>query len=169
MIGDPEVLFLDEPTTGLDPRSRLAVWAVIEGLRAEGKTILLTSQYLEEVDRLADRIAVVDHGRIIAEGTAGSLKAKVGGDVVEVTVGKPAALKAAAKALADLQGKADASRLRVVVPAPHGAKTLAEAIRRLDAAKLEATDIALHRPTLDDVFLAITGKPAEAEPQEAKA
>lgn len=167
IIGDPEVIFLDEPTTGLDPRSRLAVWAVVEGLRAQGKTILLTTQYLEEVDRLADRIAVVDHGRIIAQGTAQSLKAMVGGDVVEVTVADPDTLKAATKALADLGAKADASRLRVVVPAPHGPKSLVEAVRRLDAAKIDASDVALHRPTLDDVFLAITGKPAEA--QEARA
>jgi len=162
LVGDPEVLFLDEPTTGLDPRSRLAVWEVIEGLRREGKTILLTTQYLEEVDRLADRIAVVDHGAIIAEGTANSLKAKVGGEVVEVTLAAREDLPRATKALADLKGKADASRLRVLVPAKSGVQTLVEAVRRLDAAKVEAADIALRRPTLDDVFLAITGKTAEA-------
>jgi ABC-2 type transport system ATP-binding protein len=161
LIGDPEVLFLDEPTTGLDPRSRLAVWDVIEGLRQEGKTILLTTQYLEEVDRLADAIAVVDHGTIIAQGTANALKARVGGEVVEVTVADPARLAAAAKALADLGAKTDAARLHVLVPAKAGAQSLTDVVRRLDAAKIEASDIALRRPTLDDVFLAITGKTAQ--------
>ncbi|HVM45092.1 MAG TPA: DUF4162 domain-containing protein, partial [Candidatus Thermoplasmatota archaeon] len=126
-------------------------------LRRAGKTILLTTQYLDEADKLADRIAVVDHGVIIAQGTASELKAKVGGDRVEVTLADPSLLDAARRALADLGATADAERLRVSLPAPEGSRTLADAIRRLDAQKIELADIALRRPTLDDVFLAVTG------------
>ncbi len=163
LVGDPEVIFLDEPTTGLDPRSRLALWGIIEDLRREGKTILLTTQYLEEADRLADRIAVVDHGVIIAEGTASELKAKVGGDVVEVELADPETLKRAHAALQEWGATADEARLRVSLPAKEGSRTLADAIRRLDAAKVDPVDVALRRPTLDDVFLALTGRAATAE------
>ncbi|HVL47078.1 MAG TPA: ATP-binding cassette domain-containing protein [Candidatus Thermoplasmatota archaeon] len=163
LVGDPTVLFLDEPTTGLDPRSRLALWSIIDGLRREGKTILLTTQYLEEADRLADRIAVVDRGVIIAEGTASELKRKVGGDVVEVHLSDPAQAEAAQVALAPLGATVDAARLRAHLPATEGTRTLAAAVRALDEAKIETTDIALRRPSLDDVFLAITGRAAEAE------
>lgn len=163
LVSNPEILFLDEPTTGLDPRSRLALWSIIEGLRREGKTILLTTQYLEEADRLADRIAVVDHGVIIAEGTATELKQRVGGDVVEVTLADVGSLAAAGAALAKLGATEDRARLRVSLPAPQGSRTLAEAIRLLDGAKIEAADVTLRRPTLDDVFLALTGRAAEAD------
>ncbi|HEX2021147.1 MAG TPA: ATP-binding cassette domain-containing protein [Candidatus Thermoplasmatota archaeon] len=164
LVADPEVVFLDEPTTGLDPRSRLALWAIIEELVKEGKTILLTTQYLEEADRLADRIAVVDQGVIIAEGTADELKARVGGDVVEVTLVDPAQAKVAAETLAPL-GNVTTAEAKLSMPAPGGAKTLTEAIRRLDAAKVEVADVQLRRPTLDDVFLALTGRAAASTPE----
>ena len=167
LVADPDVLFLDEPTTGLDPRSRLALWGIIEDLRRDGKTILLTTQYLEEADRLADRIAVIDHGVVIAEGTVAALKAKVGGDVVEVALADPARLDAAAGALAAMSPQKDDARLRLTVPAPAGSRTLADVIRALDAARVEVADVALRRPTLDDVFLALTGR--AAQPQEAGA
>jgi ABC-2 type transport system ATP-binding protein len=170
LVAEPEVIFLDEPTTGLDPRSRLALWGIIEQLRREGKTILLTTQYLEEADRLADRIAVVDHGIIIAEGTATQLKQRVGGDVVEVSVADETTLALAQEALKERGASVDTPRLRVSLPAVEGSRTLADAIRRLDAAKVDIKDITLRRPTLDDVFLALTGRPAEdATPAGASA
>jgi ABC-2 type transport system ATP-binding protein len=167
LVSDPDVIFLDEPTTGLDPRSRLALWSIIEELRADGKTVLLTTQYLEEADRLADRIAVVDHGVIIAEGTASELKTKVGGDVVEVALADADGLERAQAALRDWGATADAARLRVSLPATQGSATLADVIRKLDAAKVAMQDVQLRRPTLDDVFLALTGKKAEAEEASA--
>jgi ABC-2 type transport system ATP-binding protein len=163
LVAEPEVIFLDEPTTGLDPRSRLALWGIIEELRREGRTILLTTQYLEEADRLADRIAVVDQGVIIAEGTASELKAKVGGDVVEVELADQDSLTRAHEALKHRGATMDTARLRVALPAPDGSRTLADAIRALDAAKVTMLDVTLRRPTLDDVFLALTGKVATVE------
>lgn len=168
LVATPQVIFLDEPTTGLDPRSRLALWAIIEELRREGKTILLTTQYLDEADKLADQIAVVDHGVIIAKGTASELKQKVGGDVVEVALADQATVERAATALKDMGVTVDAQKMRLSLPATNGSRTLADVVRRLDAAKVEASDILLRRPTLDDVFLAITGRPAE-EVKEVKA
>ena len=163
LAADPEVIFLDEPTTGLDPRSRLALWGIIEDLRRQGKTILLTTQYLEEADRLCDRIAVIDHGVVIAEGTSGELKTKVGGDVVEVELADAETLDRAVTALKDWGATADPVRMRLSLPATEGSRTLADAIRRLDAAKVETKDVTLRRPTLDDVFLALTGRKAEDE------
>ncbi|HET6403195.1 MAG TPA: ATP-binding cassette domain-containing protein [Candidatus Thermoplasmatota archaeon] len=168
LVANPQVLFLDEPTTGLDPRSRLALWSIIEELRKNGMTILLTTQYLEEADRLADRIVVVDHGVIIAQGTARELKGKVGGDVVEVALADLDTLRRALDALRDQGATADEAKLRVSLPAPEGSRTLADAIRRLDAAQVPLADISLRRPTLDDVFLAVTGRAATAD-EEAKA
>jgi len=167
LVSDPDVIFLDEPTTGLDPRSRLALWAIIEELRADGKTVLLTTQYLEEADRLADRIAVVDHGVIIAEGTASELKTKVGGDVVEVALADADALERAVTALKPWGATADPARMRVSLPATEGSATLADVIRKLDAAKVEMADVQLRRPTLDDVFLALTGKKTSDEEASA--
>jgi ABC-2 type transport system ATP-binding protein len=161
LIGDPQVLFLDEPTTGLDPPSRLAIWSKIAVLREAGKTIVLTTQYLEEADRLADRVVVVDHGRIIAEGTVSELKTQVGGDVVEITLEDAAHVKGVAAALKSRKPKVDVERRRIQVPAPKGAQSLAEVLGKIPVAARAKAEVALRRPTLDDVFLVLTGHVAE--------
>jgi daunorubicin resistance ABC transporter ATP-binding subunit len=159
LVGRPRVLFLDEPTAGLDPASRRDLGALIGDLVATGTTVLLTTQYLEEADRLADRIAVIDHGRLVSEGTGDQLKDRVGGAVLEVTV--PGSDRARAlQALRGVGGQDptdNRDRGRIVLPAPDGARTLTQALRRLDAASVTPEDLALHKPTLDDVFLALTG------------
>ena len=160
LVGRPSVIFLDEPTTGLDPRSRLDLWALIGTLVHQGTTVLLTTQYLEEVDRLASRIAVLDHGRLIAEGTAAELKREVDGDVVELRVGSGVAERAA-EALRPFATKAPRiSGETVTVPVSQGQASLLEAIHRLDAVGVTADEIALRRPTLDEVFLKLTGSVA---------
>jgi ABC-2 type transport system ATP-binding protein len=164
LIIEPRVLFLDEPTTGLDPRSRIEVWSVIADLVREGATVLLTTQYLEEADRLAGRISVVDHGKVIAEGSSDELKARVGGARVEVVVARGGDLAAAGRALArHATGEVATDDARDVVSAPvsAGAGMLPALIRSLDAAGVPLDDIAVRRPTLDDVFLTLTGRPAE--------
>ena len=164
LIVHPEVLFLDEPTTGLDPGSRLDLWDVIRQRREEGATILLTTQYLEEADALADRIVVIDRGSIIAEGTADELKAKVGGERIEVIVHDPAALAQAEEILhrgSDGQCDVDTKTRKLTVPTSQGSKGLVLVIRDLDEASIAIDDIALRRPTLDDVFLELTGHHAE--------
>lgn len=153
LIGRPRVLFLDEPTTGLDPASRMAMWDMVSATVREGTTVLLTSQYLEEVDRLASRIAVLDHGRVIAEGTPGELKARVGGQVVAARVSADLVGRTMA-ALAPM-GKVRFETDEVTVPA-HGPDGLAEAMRRLNDAAIAPDEIALRRPTLDEVFLNLT-------------
>jgi ABC-2 type transport system ATP-binding protein len=161
LIGRPRLLFLDEPTTGLDPRSRLGMWDVIRTLVREGTTLLLTTQYLEEADELADSIAVIDHGKIIARGTADELKSQVGGERIEVVVHDRADLPRAEEVLArDGSGQwaLDEHTRKLTVPATGGAGKLVEVVRDLGEAGVEIDDIALRRPTLDDVFLALTGR-----------
>jgi ABC-2 type transport system ATP-binding protein len=170
LVARPQVLFLDEPTTGLDPRSRLGMWDVIRDLVKSGTTLLLTTQYLEEADELADEIAVIDHGLVIAAGTSDELKARVGGDVVEFIVPDRTKLPAAADAVASLAEGAvgvDEEVGRVSARVGHaGSDALIESVRRLDAANVVITDLTLRRPSLDDVFLALTGHAAEDAPEE---
>ena len=164
LIGQPQLLFLDEPTTGLDPRSRLMMWDVIRTLVRAGSTLLLTTQYLEEADELADQIAVVDHGRIIARGTADELKAQVGGERVEVVVRSAADVEPGRALLASRCGAdaiVDEHTRRLTAPARGGASQLMDVIRSFDEAGIAIDDVALRRPTLDDVFLSLTGHAAE--------
>ena len=164
LIGRPRLLFLDEPTTGLDPRGRMGMWDVIRGLVRDGTTLLLTTQYLEEADELADTIAVVDHGKIIARGTADQLKAQVGGERIEVVVRERDDITRTVELLtrdADGTPSADLHTRRITVAATGGADRLMTVLRDLDEAGIRIDDIGLRRPTLDDVFLAITGHAAE--------
>ena len=164
LIAKPRVLFLDEPTTGLDPRSRIGLWEVITDLVADGTTVLLTTQYLEEADQLAEEIVVIDHGRVIARGTSDVLKDQVGGDRLEVVVTDPAQLDAAAPTLGPVsQGEVtiDREAAKVIAPVVGGSLTLVEGVRALDAANIGIADVVLRRPTLDDVFLTLTGHAAE--------
>jgi ABC-2 type transport system ATP-binding protein len=173
LVARPPVLFLDEPTTGLDLPSRIGLWEAIEALVAEGTTVLLTTQYLDEADRLTDRISVIDHGVVIAEGTPDELKAQVGGDRLEIRLDDSARKDAAIVALSSIAGERpfdeDGSLL---VPLRERRGAIAEAVRRLDEAGIGIDDISLRRPTLDDVFLRLTGRVAEhegeAEEQEAE-
>ena len=168
LIGRPRLLFLDEPTTGLDPRSRLGMWDVIRGLVREGATLLLTTQYLEEADELADTIAVVDHGRIIARGTADQLKAQVGGERIEVVIRERTNIQRASQILARDAGhevSLDEHTRRLTVAAEGGAQRLVEIVRDLDEASIDIDDIGLRRPTLDDVFMSLTGHAAEIAEQ----
>ena len=160
LIGQPRLLFLDEPTTGLDPRSRLGMWDVIRSLVREGTTLLLTTQYLEEADELADRIAVVDHGKIIARGTADELKAQVGGERIEVVIRDREQIAAATEILTRHgigTAQLDEHTRRLTVPAEGGAATLVAVVRDLGESAIEIDDVGIRRPTLDDVFLALTG------------
>jgi ABC-2 type transport system ATP-binding protein len=160
LLGRPEVLFLDEPTTGLDPRGRAEVWAAVRSLVGGGTTVLLTTQYLEEADRLADRISVIDAGRVAAEGTADELKALVGGDRIDVVIRDAAQLGAAAGLLTD-GVVADADRRLIGAPAGDRMATLTRTVRALEEAGIEAEDIAVRRPTLDEVFLSLTDRKAD--------
>jgi ABC-2 type transport system ATP-binding protein len=165
LIDTPPVLFLDEPTTGLDPRSRLAMWSLIADLAKGGTTLLMTTQYLEEADQLADDIAVVDHGRVIARGTALELKRRVGGERLEVEIGEGQSLDRAAEVLSSLgeePARVDADHHRVSVPIVAHDGVLTRAVRALDAAGVHVDDIGFRRPTLDEVFLVLTGQPLES-------
>jgi len=162
LVNRPQVLFLDEPTTGLDPQSRIDLWEVIRGLVREGTTLLLTTQYLEEADQLADRINVVDHGRIVAEGTSSQLKRKIGGDHLDLDVGRKVDVQRALKALAPLiKGEPYVHGQTISAPVADGAGLLANAVRQLDKANVQIVDIDVRTPTLDDVFMALTGHAAE--------
>jgi ABC-2 type transport system ATP-binding protein len=164
LVAKPPMLFLDEPTTGLDPRSRLQLWGTIEGLVAEGTTVLLTTQYLDEADRLASEIAVIDHGRVIAGGTPDELKDRVGGERLEIRLGDAAQGEPAARALASMADETPTLAGDLVTVGVHRrAGVIVEAVRRLDQAGVGVEDIALRRPTLDDVFLALTGHAAEEQ------
>jgi ABC-2 type transport system ATP-binding protein len=169
LVARPEVVVLDEPTTGLDPRGRLDTWEVIGNLVSDGATVLLTTQYLEEADRLADTIAVIDRGKLIAQGTADELKAQTGGERLELVVAEPSELQLARQVLADVgsdEPVVDEQSRRVSVLVDTGPKALIEALRRLDTESVGVLDVGLHRPTLDDVFLSLTGHAAEDEPTE---
>ena len=162
LIAQPSILFLDEPTTGLDPRSRLGMWDVINGLVADGTTVLLTTQYLEEADQLADEIVVIDHGQVIAQGTAESLKDQIGGDRIEISIVDPTRVDDAVAAIRSVSsGDPLVEELKISAPVSGGSTVLVNAIRALDVQGVEVGDIVLRRPTLDDVFLSVTGHVAE--------
>jgi ABC-2 type transport system ATP-binding protein len=169
LVGEPRVLFLDEPTTGLDPRSRLAMWDTIRSLAARGTTLLLTTQYLDEADELADEIVVIDHGQVIAAGTSEELKGRVGGDVVEFTVPDRSRVGDAVAAITPVgEGEPHVDKETGVVSegvGSRGSDALIDAVRRLDSAGIEIRGLALRRPSLDDVFLVLTGHAAEEEDQ----
>ena len=166
LVHRPPVLFLDEPTTGLDPRGRIELWATIEELVADGATLLLTTQYLEEADRLADNIAVVDHGKVIAEGTAAELKARLGSTIIHVQVGD-GMLDRARSALADVgQAEVGEDGRSLEVRVSDSGPAVLDAVRRLDAAGVEPTALAVREPSLDDVFLTLTGRAAEQEGED---
>ena len=162
LVNRPAVLFLDEPTTGLDPRSRKMLWATIRDLVSDGTSLLLTTQYLEEADVLADRITVIDGGKVIAEGTSDELKQTLGGDRIDIHVTEPTDVKRAATALEALGTPVvDEEEGRLSLPVTSGSAALADVVRRLDDADIAIVDLALRRPTLDDVFLTLTGTTAE--------
>ncbi|WP_024796149.1 daunorubicin resistance protein DrrA family ABC transporter ATP-binding protein [Tomitella biformata] len=167
LVVRPQVVFLDEPTTGLDPRSRQSVWDLVDRLRDQGITTLLTTQYLEEADVLSDNIIVIDNGAVIAEGTADELKARIGTSYCEVIPLHTHEIPQMVAALGNLlppglRSEINAETVSLSVPAPGGAQTLAEVLRRLDQAQIELIDIALRRPSLDQVFLSLTGESSPA-------
>jgi ABC-2 type transport system ATP-binding protein len=174
LVVRPEVVFLDEPTTGLDPRSRQTIWDLVGGFKSLGIATLLTTQYLEEADALSDRIIVIDHGVIVAEGTADQLKERTGGSYCEIVPRDLKDLAAIAEALGSLLPEQNRVALtaasdRIAMPAPDGANTLVEALARLNSAHIELTDIALRRPSLDDVFLSLTTESTERRGPDADA
>src|SRR6266508_886432 len=167
LVGRPRFLYLDEPTTGLDPRSRIELWGMIRGLVAEGTTVLLTTQYLEEADRLADEIVVIDHGRVIAAGTPLQLKTRVGGQVLQARPSDPVDLAATERILAAFADGEDGTYTdgQLVTVRINDRSALGQAVRRLDDEGIAIEDLSLRRPSLDEVFLAVTGHVAEEEPE----
>lgn len=163
LIGRPPVIFLDEPTTGLDPRSRQAMWKVIKQLVSEGSTILLTTQYLDEADHLADRIVVIDNGKVIAEGTSDELKGKVGSERVELTFASDRDLEKAVTALVERSPQTDTQRRQLSVANDGGVKQLRQILEQLESKKIKVDGLSLHKPTLDDVFMELTGHQATSE------
>jgi ABC-2 type transport system ATP-binding protein len=159
LVGRPAVMFLDEPTTGIDPRSRIDIWDIIRDLQSDGTTLLMTTQYLEEVDYLADRIGVIDHGRLIAEGTANELKSQIGGTVIEVIVPEEQREQATQvlRGVTSEEPMYEPNKRCLVVHAPEGAHTLLVVVRALDEAGVVPDDLEMHKPTLDEVFLTLTG------------
>lgn len=171
LVGRPKVLFLDEPTTGLDPRSRIGLWELIRELVRDGTTLMLTTQYLEEADILADRVAVIDLGTVIAEGTSDELKNLIGGEVLEMRFADPDIARTAMGMLGSIAGepRIDADPRLVRIPVGNdGSRALTETIRKLDEGKIKIDGISLHRPTLDDVFLKLTGHGAEEAMETAE-
>ena len=171
LIVKPKVLFLDEPTTGLDPRGRMEMWGVIEELVKGGVTLLLTTQYLEEADQLADEIAVIDHGKVIARGTSDALKSQVGGERLEVTV-EAAQIAKTTQIIEKVSGNSahlDSAIRTISAPVSTGSKALMDVLRALDEAQIHPLDIGLKRPSLDDVFMALTGHVAEEKANEPAA
>ncbi|MDQ3397106.1 MAG: ATP-binding cassette domain-containing protein [Deinococcota bacterium] len=169
LVGRPQVLFLDEPTTGLDPRTRLELWDLIGEIVHGGATLLLTTQYLEEADELADRVAVIDDGRVIAEGTTDELKSRLGGDVLELRLAANTRLDDALRALAPVgteRPRHDPATGMITLPVSNGAQSLIEAVRQLDEAGAVLADLSLRRPSLDDVFLALTGQSTRVQKDE---
>lgn len=157
LIASPPIIFLDEPTTGLDPRSRMTMWGMIQKLAESGTTILLTTQYMEEADQLADNIVVIDGGKVIAEGTADELKSRVGSDRLELTISKKSSFTKAQKVVDGEGLKVDAENRTISITSKQGVSELREVLQRLDEAGVEVENVSLHRPTLDDVFLTLTG------------
>jgi ABC-2 type transport system ATP-binding protein len=166
LIATPPVIFLDEPTTGLDPRSRLAMWGIIEKLKLAGATILLTTQYLEEADQLADKIAVIDGGKVIAEGTADELKSRVGNERLELVITKSKDFKTALKIVDGETPHHDEKRRSLSVAIDGGAKHVKKILDAMEKANIDVESLSLHKPTLDDVFLALTGKQATQDDEE---
>ena len=171
LIGRPNVLFLDEPTTGLDPRSRQGMWEVIEDLISEGTTVLLTTQYLEEADQLANRIVVLDHGNVIAKGTSNELKSQVGGDRIEIVVESVGDVSNAAGLIQEFGSAPAITEVltkTILLPVAGGSTAIVNIVRKLDENKISIADIALRRPTLDDVFLSLTGHATENTEEVSK-
>ena len=163
LVGDPRLIFLDEPTTGLDPRGRRTVWEIIRGLAADGVTIFLTTQYLDEADQLADKIAVLDHGRIVAEGTAAELKRRIPGGHIRLQFAGPDELESAAHVLGAVAR--DDEALALQVPSDGNIASLRTLLDRLDGAQVEVGGLSIHTPDLDDVFFSLTGSPTTKENQ----